>query len=155
MGQQVSTTDGATLEVGPKLVDENQVAVELEKFNLASKSGIGVHMFCFTPPKSASAAEKIYIASEVTDENDVLDVKYSEWKKKFVAPSRESTAENDGKTQSGGGIRGLIFAQPESKLKVVWSPVHRFSSGRLAMVTAKALLNQGYSMKECKPENEV
>lgn len=136
MGQQTST---------PAKDDSNPaVEAELEKFNLQSKSGIGVHMFCFTPPRhlSAGGAEKIYLASEVTDNNDVLDVKYSEWKKKFVAPPREEASR-------------LPFAQPESKLKAVWTPAHQFSSGRVAMVAVTALLNQGYKMKECKPENEL
>jgi hypothetical protein len=148
MGQEISSPGSNVIDTSSytSTVDEKKIASELENFNMASKSGIGVHMFCFTPPLSnkSGAAEKIYLASEVTDENDVLDVKYRVWKKKFVASDQSSLT-----------APAARFAQPESKLKVVWSPDHRFSSGRLAMVAAKALLNQGYTVKECSPENEI
>jgi hypothetical protein len=143
MGQQTSS-DFSNMVNPP-----TKVSAALEKFDMDSKSGLGVHMFCFTPRNHATGdTEKIYIASEVTDENDVLDVKYSEWKKTFMAPPRPL-----GPAGPVGNAPG--FTQPESKLKTIWTPTHYFSSGRLAMVAAVALLNQGYSMKECKPENEL
>jgi len=106
----------------------------VQDFNALSKHGLGVHMFSFTPP---SRDETVYIGSEVTDENDVLDVKYTVWKKEYmVADTSEAGA----------------FVRPKSNLKVIWKPVYRFSSGRMAMVAVKSLLNQGYKMQVCEPE---
>lgn len=48
----------------------------LQQFDRDSKTGVGVHVFRFKKDG------KIFIGSEVTDQNNVLDVKYHIWEKK-------------------------------------------------------------------------
>ena len=100
------------------------------EFDKQSKSGVGVHMFKFTRP---SDNDTIYIASEVTDENSILDVKFSQWSKSF---SFDDDAEKDDRR----------FKQQPSHLKVIWKPIYKFSSGRVAMVAVVALFHSGYEM---------
>ena len=129
MGQSEST----------ETVQENgKTAKSMQDFNTLSKSGVGVHMFSFTPP---AAGETMYIGSEVTDENDILDVKYTQWKKTYLAADDQPSTNQ-------------FFKRPESKLKVIWKPVYNFTSGRTAMVMVKSLLDKGYKMQVCEPEQE-
>lgn len=140
---------GSTISSINMVASEN-VAETLDKFNRKSKSGVGVHVFCFTKNNKNNAGKDkdvIYIGSEVSDENGILDVKYTEWKKEYAAssePTHTGPAQNN-TTQNG------FFAKKESKLKEVWTPIHTFSSGRVAMIAVAHLLSEGYEMTRCQP----
>lgn len=100
----------------------------METFNVASKSGPGVYIFRFKRKKSAPRKlddkddNVIYLGSEVTDDNGILDVTYRQWK----APEEHSTSTTESQ---------------------IWKPVHDFSSGRVAMIAVQSLLDRGYKMK--------
>ena len=112
---------------------------KLQEFDRLSKSGVGMHMFKFQRPAQSGKGgdgdeDIIYVASEVTDENNVLDVKYSQWAKTFALDEdAEQTPPRD-------------FVSKPSQLKVIWRPTFKFSSGRVAMVAVMALLHRGYQM---------
>jgi hypothetical protein len=70
-----------------------------------------------------------------------LDVKYQEWTKGYEAVTPENPL-NPRKD----------FQRPKNNLREVWTPVHTFSNGRIAMVAVMFLLQNGYVMSEEKPK---
>lgn len=101
-------------------------------------------MFKFERLKGSSAdrdEDVIYVASEVTDQNSILDVTYSQW-------SREFTLDD---TKPGGGVE---FEKAPSRLRVVWKPIYKFNSARVAMIAVMTLLNRGYTMTRVDAEEK-
>lgn len=115
---------------------EAEIVETIALFDQLSKKGTGVHMFRF----SKHGSPDIFIGSEVTDNNNVYDVIFKEWKKSYEAVTPENPAK--GKKD---------FVRPKNDLREVWRPEHVFSSGRVAFVAVTHLLQTGYTMEEVKP----
>lgn len=101
---------------------EEAIESQLRDFERDSKSGVGVHMFVF----ERAGAEPVYLGSEVTDDNNVLDVVYHEWTRQYI------------RDDDGG-------------LKEAWKTSHRFHNGRALLAAVAHLLRQGYTMQSIKP----
>lgn len=104
-----------------RVVDEGRVLEQLSQFEVDSKSGVGIHMFVFTP----RVGDPIHIGSEVTDTNSILNVVYQQWSKEYIRDT--------------------------NGLKDVWKPIHKFNNGRALLAAVATLLRQGYEMKQIKP----
>src|SRR3972149_3393811 len=77
------------------MATDAEAILGVQEFELKSKSGVGVHVFEFTPP--SGGGECIYMGSEVTDENNVLNVAYQQWSKVFVKDDGSSSELKSGK----------------------------------------------------------
>lgn len=139
MGQMWSTSfEPASVSETMEVVRVSPDWNALTTFNEKSKTGTGVHMFKFQKDDQV-----IYIGSEVTDVNNVLDVVYKEWIKSFEAITPERPFQQK---------KEQTFVRPKNNLREVWKPNYTFSSGRVAMVAVLFLLKDGYTMTEIKPE---
>jgi len=161
MGQLISTTTSSTSVDDDEILNENnsdkleldwlKIQEELDRFDVISKSGMGVHMFEFKPPMNRQRYirnadnETIYVGSEVMNVNNIVDVRYTQWEKQMVAVGHEN---DDHST------RQRPFEAPTTGLKTVWRPRYTFSSPRVAMVAVKALLNRGYQMTPLQADTE-
>lgn len=112
---------------------------DLDTFNKRSKSKTGVHMFKFEKPDDPNSVP-IYIASDVTNEQNILDVTYRQFSKTYEATTPEKPHQPK-----------VAFVKPKTKLREIWRVTHTFSSGRIAMTLVWVLLNQGYVMSEISP----
>lgn len=91
----------------PPVDDDQDHVKRVKEFCAASKGKVGIQAFLFQ-----QGDESHVITSEVTDDNNVLDVEYRLWKPQGTD----------------------------------WTPVHTFSSGRVAAVAVYALLRSGFTM---------
>ena len=104
---------GQTESVEPTDVDADANAVQgVREFSEVSKSGVGIHMFKF----SRGDDDRVYLSSEVTDDNNVLDVEYKLWKK--LGDGRPTT----------------------------WMPIYTYGTGRVVPLVVLYLLRSGYTM---------
>lgn len=108
---------------------------KLDEFDRLSKSKVGIHMFRFYYPivnddndngdnndvNNNKKKNDVYISSEVTDDNNVLDVRYTLWEKQL---KQKPNGDDD------------------------YQPTHVFSNGRIALAAVLALLNDGYEFEE-------
>ena len=146
MGQMTSSD---TTENGVPILQKSSfdpdVIKGVREFNEASKSGPGVHMFRFkrkkdTPrDKNDKDSDIIFLASEVTDDNNILNVSYQLWRR-GVPPLQNPCFEGT----------SCPVAPVESENNDPYEPYYTFSNGRLVMVAVVSLLRRGYKMKQIK-----